>query len=222
MKKNVLYVLIITYLALLSCNNKTKNEFEKSTSSKPTKNYNKLKESIVVDCNYSFAEATAGIEIPKDIINQLVLLEVKYYSMDGKIHQGQLLTNKLIADDLTEVFEFILQEKFPLGKVIPAVKYGWNDELSMEDNNSYSFCYRNLSYSKHAKGMAIDINPRLNPVRWHKEYSYRKDMPKSGTYNPEVPGTFTPQHPVVLKFKALGFTWGRHFKRNMDDHHFQK
>ena len=117
---------------------------------------------------------------------------------------------------------FILQEKFPIEKVIPIVKYDWNDTLSMEDNNSYSFCYRDISYSKHAKGMAIDLNPRLNPVRWHKEYSYRKDMPENGTYNPEIPGTFTPEHPVVLKFKALGFKWGRHFKRNMDDHHFQK
>lgn len=142
--------------------------------------------------------------------------------MDGKIHQGQILTNKQIAEDLKDIFNFILKEKFPVAQVIPIVKYNWNDKLSMKANNTYSFCYRNASYSKHAKGMAIDINPYLNPVRWKKEYSYRKDVPEGANYNPEVPGTFTPEHPVVLKFKSLEFKWGRNFKRNYDDHHFEK
>ena len=218
MIKNKYYLLIFLCFILLSCNNKHK----KDIGTELDNNSNYQSDSVIFDCDYTFDEAISGFEIPQNIIDQLVLLDVKYYSMDGKIHRGQLLTNKLIADDLVEIFDFILQEKFPIEKVIPIVKYDWNDTLSMEDNNSYSFCYRDISYSKHAKGMAIDLNPRLNPVRWHKEYSYRKDMPENGTYNPEIPGTFTPEHPVVLKFKALGFKWGRHFKRNMDDHHFQK
>lgn len=218
MKQRILYMVIIMCLALLSCNNKHKKE----NGSELDDNSINLEDSVIIDCDYTFEQAVSGITIPHEIINQLVLLEVKYYSMDAKVHRGQLLTNKLIADDLTEVFEFILKEKIPIDKVIPVVKYDWNDTLSMEDNNSYSFCYRDISYSKHAKGMAIDLNPRQNPLRWREEYSYRKDMPKNGTYNPKVPGTFTPEHPLVLKFQFLGFKWGRHFKRNMDDHHFQK
>lgn len=222
MKNQLLFVLIIINLAFLSCNNKDKKDIENNSSSELDNDGNNQVDSIILDCDYTFSEAIAGIEIPQNIVDQLVLLDVQYYSMDGKIHGGQLVTNKLIADELTEVFDFILQEKIPIDKVIPVVKYGWNDKLSMEDNNSYSFCYRDIAYSKHAKGLAIDLNPRQNPLRWRKEYSYRKDVPENGTYNPEVLGTFTPEHPLVLKFKSLGFKWGRHFKRNMDDHHFQK
>lgn len=222
MKNQLLFVLIIINLAFLSCNNKDKKDIENNSSSELDNDGNNQVDSIILDCDYTFSEAIAGIEIPQNIVNQLVLLDVRYYSMDGKIHGGQLVTNKLIADELTEVFDFILQEKIPIDKVIPVVKYGWNDKLSMEDNNSYSFCYRDIAFSKHAKGLAIDLNPRQNPLRWRKEYSYRKDVPENGTYNPEVLGTFTPEHPLVLKFKSLGFKWGRHFKRNMDDHHFQK
>lgn len=181
-----------------------------------------VNEEIIVDSNYSFAEAIEGTKAPRSVTEQLELIDVEYYSMDGKIHRGQILTNKKLVADIKTAFEFILKEKFPVAQVIPAVKYNWNDELSMQANNTYSFCYRNVSYSKHAHGMAIDINPLLNPLRWKKEYSYRKDQPANATYNPEIPGTFSPNHPVVLKFKELGFRWGRNFKRNYDDHHFEK
>lgn len=214
--------MITLCLLMLSCNNRHKGDEQNTWGSESKTVADHRIDNVIVDCDYSFAEAISGIKIPHELINQLVLLDVHYYSMDGKIHSGQLLTNRLIADDLVEIFEFILHEKIPIDKVIPVVKYGWNDHLSMEDNNSYSFCYRDTTYSKHAKGLAIDLNPRQNPLRWHKDYSYRKDMPENATYNPEIPGTFTPEHPLVLKFKTLGFKWGRYFKRNMDDHHFQK
>lgn len=177
---------------------------------------------VITDCNYTFEEATAGTKAPKHIINQLELITVKYYSMDGKIHQGQILANKKITDDLKTIFDYILEIKFPVYQVVPIVRYHWNDELSMKANNTYSFCYRNISFSKHARGMAIDINPLQNPIRWKKENLTKKNKPEGAIYNPETPGTFYPDHPVVIKFKSLGFKWGRNFKRSDDDHHFEK
>lgn len=181
-----------------------------------------IPDTIIVDCNYSFEEAVKGTKAPDSVISQLDLITVKYYSMDGKIHQGQLLTNKKISAELRDVFEYMLKIKFPVKRVIPIVKYNWNDDLSMQDNNTYSFCYRNVSFSKHAKGLAVDINPFQNPVRWRSDYSFRKDKPEGATYNPDAPGTFYPENQVVLKFKELGFRWGRTFRRNNDDHHFEK
>ena len=181
-----------------------------------------MKEAVLIDADYTFEQSIAGSKAPQTIIDELTLITVHYYSMDGKIHQGQLLANKQIANELRELFKEILQLKFPIAKVIPAVKYNWNDEASMNDNNSYCFCYRNISYSKHAQGMAIDINPWQNPNRWKAAYSYRKDMPVGAVYNPQAPGTLHDKHPVVALFKAKGYLWGRHFKRNFDDHHFEK
>jgi len=214
-KKNILPICFCIFLFIASCKSDRKEI-------SPTKQTAHAADSVIIDCNYTIEEALKGTKAPQKTINKLTLIDVKYYSMDGKIHQGQILTNQLIANELKEIFEFILKEKFPVAQVIPIVKYNWNDELSMIANNTYSFCYRNIGYSKHAKGMAIDINPFQNPMRWKKEYSFRKDVPEGAIYNPEVPGTFTPEHAVVQKFNAMGFKWGRDFKRNDDDHHFEK
>ena len=195
---------------------------EKNNSSENQIVCNKGVDSVIVDCNYTFEQAIYGSKAPKSIINQLELINVQYYSMDGKIHQGQILVNKAIKNDIKIIFEYILKQKFPIAQAIPIVKYNWNDNKSMEANNTYSFCYRNVSYSKHAQGMAIDINPFLNPNRWKKEYSFRKNKPIEAVYNPQTPGTFSAECKIVAKFKELDFFWGHNFKRNFDDHHFEK
>ncbi len=207
--------LIFLAFILFSCSgNKQQQGLDNRNSS--------TKDTVIVDCNYTFDEAISGTKAPKQIIDQLELITVHYYAMDGKIHRGQLLTNKLIANDLRGVFKDILQCHFPVAKVIPIVKYNWDDETSMNDNNTYSFCYRNADYSKHAYGLAIDINPMQNPNRWKPEFSYRTDKPIGAVYNINVRGTFHPNHLIVLLFADKGFLWGRYFKRNNDDHHFEK
>ena len=179
-------------------------------------------DTVIIDCKYTFEEALAGTKAPKEILDQLELINVRYYSTDNKIHSGQILTNKNISVKVTEIFLFILKVHFPVAKVIPIVKYNWDDNLSMQDNNSYSFCYRNTGYSKHAYGMAMDINPYFNPVRWKNKTQQRPDKPLGAVYNPDVSGTFYASHPVVLQFKKYGFRWGHSFTRKFDDHHFER
>ncbi|RNC66366.1 M15 family metallopeptidase [Proteiniphilum sp. X52] len=174
----------------------------------------------IIDADYSFEEAIAGTKAPPGIINQLTLFGVVYLSTDGKIHCGQILSNKTIANDIKKIFRFMLDKGFVIEKAIPIVKYGWNDSLSMEDNNSYSFCYRDIAYSKHATGMAIDINPRFNPLRWKTED--RPNKPQGAVLDTTVNGTLYPGHPVVEEFRRLGFRWGHSFTKFHDDHHFEK
>jgi hypothetical protein len=175
---------------------------------------------VIVDCNYSFEEATKGTKAPEEIVQQLKLITVQYYSTDRKVHQGQVLTNIKIAGKIETIFRFMFYEKFPIAHAIPIVKYNWNDDLSMQANNTSSFCYRDQSFSKHALGMAIDINPYFNPVRWKTGYEYRINKPLGAHFDPSVPGTFYNLHPVVEEFKRLGFHWGHDFKAKNDDHHF--
>lgn len=209
------FVYFSVLFLLFSCVNKKEQTNHEKT------NVNK-EEIVVVDCDYTFEQAIAGTKAPESVISQLELITVHYYSMDGKIHQGQLLTNKLIVNDLRDIFREILRLKFPVKQVVPIVKYEWNDEASMNANNTYSFCYRNTSYSKHAYGLAVDINPMQNPNRWKPAYSYRKNKPEGAVYDMNVRGTFSDNHPVVALFREKGFFWGRNFTRNHDDHHFEK
>ena len=201
---------------LISC--KSKNDYNKSKLNQSSN------DSLIVDCNYTFDQAIAGSKAPQYIIDQLTLLDVIYYSIDNKLHKGQILTNKLIAEDIRYMFDFMLKKKFPIAHAIPIVKYHWDDILSMQDNNTYSFCYRNVSYSEHAIGMAIDINPFLNPMHWKEghKYGYRKDEPEGAVHDPKVKGTFTSENEVVLEFQKRHFHWGHTMTEKYDDHHFEK
>jgi hypothetical protein len=218
--KNKLNKFIFLFAFLFSVTSCTKQNINSKIIDAETDNFSDS--TIITDCNYTFEEAISGTKAPKHIINQLELITVKYYSMDGKIHQGQVLVNKKIAKDIIEIFNLMLEVKFPVYQVIPIVRYEWNDEKSMDANNTYCFCYRNISFSKHALGLAIDINPRQNPLIWKEGYKHKKNVPKGVVYNPEISGTFTQDNPVVLKFKSMGYKWGHEFRRNSDTHHFEK
>lgn len=177
---------------------------------------------IIVDSDYSFDEAIEGSGAPEHILAQLVLIDVEYYSTDELLHRGQLLVNKKIEADMKVLFEYIKETRFPIYSAIPVVRFGWSDARSMEANNTYVFCYRDISYSKHATGMAIDINPLFNPLRWKPPFDERPNKPANGVYDVNVPGTLYPGHHLVEKFNALGYRWGHYFRRNYDSHHFEK
>ncbi|MDP2365848.1 MAG: hypothetical protein Q8M94_19015 [Ignavibacteria bacterium] len=85
----------------------------------------------IVDCNYTFDEALKGLQIPQAILKQLTLIDVEYFSFDNRLHKGQIIINKKAVKDILEIFEIIKASRFPIAKVIPAVKYRWDDEASI-------------------------------------------------------------------------------------------
>ena len=183
-------------------------------------------ETIIIDSRMTFEDAIAGTKAPQDIINQLVLIDVEYYSTDNKLHRGQLLLNRAIEEDIVAIFDSIKIWRFPIAQAIPIVAFDWDDNLSMAANNTSSFCYRKVlgtdNLSRHAMGMAIDINPFFNPMIWKPPYENRPVEPENAQYNKEVPGTLYLEHPVVREFLKRKFTWGYYFSRYYDIHHFQK
>ena len=48
-------------------------------------------EEIIIDSMINFSEAIEGTTASEEIIDSLVLVDVLYYSFDGKKHQGQLV-----------------------------------------------------------------------------------------------------------------------------------
>jgi hypothetical protein len=176
---------------------------------------------IIIDSDCDLDEALSGQNIPVIIKDQLELVSVSYYGFDDRIHEGKILVHKEIVSDVIEIFDFILETRFPIAKVVPISEYKWSDEESMKDNNTSSFNYRFISgtriHSMHAKGLAIDINPFQNP--------YIKNhiiLPEGASYDTTKKGTLTSDSPLVKEFKKRGWSWGGDWESLKDYQHFEK
>lgn len=181
-----------------------------------------MKESPIIDSLMTFEEAIAGTQATKEVIECLRLVAVCYWSFDDRLHQGQLVVHREVVEEVREIFHIIESIHFPVARVIPIVKYGWSDDASMEDNNTSSFNYRYVSgtkrFSRHAYGMAIDINPYQNPVIYEDGHI----SPAGSSYNPHRAGTLFAEHAIVKEFMKRGWQWGGFFASLKDYHHFDK
>jgi hypothetical protein len=181
----------------------------------------------IIDSNMTLVEALRKGG-PWQIKKKQEIIDLLYYSFDGKIHKGQLVIDKRLSGDIREVFKVALRSKFPITSVIPISDYRffkdgkWNDDnQSMLANNTSGYNYRTVtggkSLSKHAYGYALDINPIQNP--------YIKGsiiLPYFAVYDPAKPGTLTADSAVVKTFLRLGWTWGGNWKSLKDYQHFEK
>ena len=108
--------------------------------------------------------------------SDLRYLQVLHYDADGKVHKGELVCNRKIAADLLDIFQKLYEAHYPIERMTLVDDYDANDERSMTANNTSCFCYRVVTgskhLSKHAQGLAIDINPLQNPcVKTRKDGS---------------------------------------------------
>ena len=179
------------------------------------------KSQAIIDSDFTFDEIFSGKTIPENVVKDLTLISVEYYSFDDLLHRGQIVIHKELAKDILEIFQLIKEKRFPVGKVIPVNKYAWSDDSSMSDNNSSAFNYRRVrgtkKLSSHSLGRAIDINPLLNP-----QIKNGKSYPEGSTYDKNVKGTITHDSFIVNEFVKRGWKWGGHWKRNKDYQHFEK
>jgi peptidoglycan L-alanyl-D-glutamate endopeptidase CwlK len=173
---------------------------------------------IIVDSQMSFTEAIDGTKAPDHVIRELCLVDVLYYSFDGKLHQGQLIVHQSVRQEVEEIFALMRSERFPVARVVPIVRYGWSDNASMADNNTSAFNYRRVAGTRRLSRHAVDINPVQNPVI----YQNGRISPKDAVYQPGAGGTLSENSSVVRAFIDRGWCWGGHFRTMMDHHHFQK
>jgi len=160
---------------------------------------------------------------PEDIIKCQEIIEVMYYSFDGKIHQGQIVIHRELIEDVRKIFNLILEQRFPITSVIPDAdpRFHWDDDLAMEAGNSSGFNYRMIArttrLSNHAYGRAIDINPQQNPY-------ITKDFakPKNTIYNVKAPGTIVRGDIIFSSFREMGWAWGGDWEDRKDYQHFEK
>ncbi len=221
MKIQVIISIVLALLVVSCCHKRSETVLVDTTAIDSVTVVDTITIDTIIDCNLTFEQAIDSTTAPQEIIDQLELITVQYYSTDSLLHQGQILCNKAITEDIVYMFEFMKEKQFPIVKVIPISEYGWDDEASMQDNNTSCFNYRNIYTSFHSLGLAIDINPYYNPMLWKAGYR-GKNAPEGAEYNPEIPGTLTDSSEVTLEFQKLDYKWGGSFIRKYDYQHFHK
>ncbi len=174
---------------------------------------------LIIDAHYTREQALSGSSAPESLLAQQELVELRYWGMDGRRHQGQIVVHRRVVQDVREIFQAIDSARFPLKSVIPIVRYRWDDDASIAANNTSGFNYRTISgtnrLSKHAEGIAIDLNPYLNPWRGGHGRTTRP-------YDISIPGTLQAGDVVVRAFENHGWTWGGKWSGSKDYQHFDK
>lgn len=164
--------------------------------------------------------------VPYEELNYVGVL---YVDFQGETQAGELICNKRIAKDLAEIFQELYANQYPIDKIRLVDEYNADDDLSCLDNNTSCFNFRVVggtnSLSKHALGLAVDINPFFNPYVTYPNGVERISPPGSEPYgdrSANFPHKIDYNDLCYQLFTAHGFTWGGDWKSLKDYQHFQK
>lgn len=90
-----------------------------------------------------------------------------YVDFEGTTGTGNVVVLDVVATQTAGIFADLKTHGFPLGKARLMEYYKGDDQAAMRDNNTSAFNGRPITgggdWSKHAYGVAIDINPVQNP-----------------------------------------------------------
>ncbi len=179
------------------------------------------------------ADKMNGGSYPEDAaigLEELRYVQVLHIGFDGRAHRGELVVNQLVAEEILEIFMELYEKKYPIEQIRLIDDYGADDEASMADNNTSGFCWREVagggSMSVHAQGLAIDINPLLNPyVKVNRDGSTTVLPPEGKKYlerNGRTPGMIMKGDACHEAFTSRGWEWGGDWTTLKDYQHFYK
>jgi len=168
---------------------------------------------------------------PPEIAWQITPLEVEYLDFNGEVRQGTIEVNRAVYEDVKLFFAKAFELGFPIENVVRSSDpdYAWDDDKLIAANTSSGFNYRLIKGtdrpSLHGRGLALDVNTRLNPYIRHFEDGSVSASPDGAVYDPSQPGVLTPDHELVIFMKDRGWEWGGDWlpeSGRTDYQHFQK
>jgi hypothetical protein len=149
-------------------------------------------------------------------LDDLQLLTLRHVGFDGRAHTGQLIVHRRHARDVVEVFRELYAARFPIRRMQLVDAYGGDDNRSMAADNSSAYNCRTVagqsSFSDHAYGAAIDLNPVENPY-----VTSSGVLPPAGRPFVDVDrkpkaaggkGVIVADDVVVRAFARIGWKWG--------------
>ena len=179
-------------------------------------------------------------EIPQDVADRMIgksrpasravtpledlrYLRISYVDFSDSVRTGEMVCHKAIAGDLLDIFRELFRIRYQIACIRLVDDFGGDDEASMQANNTSCYNDRKVrgtaNISKHALGMAVDVNPLQNPqVR-----TYRISPATAAGFadrTKDFPHKISHEDPCYAIFKAHGFTWGGDWPSGKDYQHF--
>lgn len=184
----------------------------------------------ITGISFPASEGAADESAPEITFGELRYVHILHYDFEGNPTEGELICNEFIAQDLVEIFYELYRNEYQLEKVLLIDEYDGDDNASMEDNNTSCFNYRpvegSTSLSRHALGLAIDINPLYNPYITYAKTGEETVLPASAAAYADRSVNFPykiDENDLCYKlFIQHGFTWGGNWNNVKDYQHFQK
>ena len=180
----------------------------------------------------SYPAASPEVETDTLVVDydDLRYVHVLHYDFDGDPAEGELICNEYIAQDLVEIFYELYYNEYQIERMLLIDEYDGDDTASMEDNNTSCFNYRVVegsdSLSKHAYGLAIDVNPFYNPYVTYEKDGTEKVSPDAALGYADrsinFPYKIDEDDLCCRLFKEHGFIWGGNWNSLKDYQHFQK
>ena len=152
-----------------------------------------------------------------------------HWDYDNQMHVGEMIVNREIADRVVSIFRKLFDAKYPIQRMLLPDVYDADDEIQMRDNNSSCFCYRAIAgtekLSKHARGLAIDINTLYNPYYKNRDDGTRFIQPATAAdycdRTWDFPYKIDHQDLCLRLFTEAGFEWGGDWTSCKDFQHFE-
>ncbi len=161
-----------------------------------------------------------GCPVGKD---DLAWIRMTYWGFDNARHSGEMLVNGSVAGDLVDVFRQLYRSKFPIESMGIAKLQDLDAPPTGDGNVTGSFACRPIrggtTYSQHAYGLAVDLNPFQNP--YHRGDVVLPELASAYLERDRIrPGMITPDGPARRAFASVGWGWGGDWSGLKDYQHF--
>ena len=156
-------------------------------------------------------------------VDDLRYLTLSFWGFDDLAHTGEMIVNATVADDIITAFRALFEARYPIEEMRITTQAEVDAPPIGDGNNTSAFVCRaargSSRFSEHAYGLAVDVNPFLNPYR--KGDLVLPELATAYTDRADVrPGVITEGDAVVAAFDAIGWGWGGRWSSLKDYQHF--
>lgn len=170
------------------------------------------------------ARSTWTPDCPVDVAD-LRYLTMTFWGFDNHSYTGEMIVHSSVADDVVSVFRRLYDARFPIEEMRVVDASELDAPPTGDGNNTTAFVCRSTTlrdtWSEHAYGLAIDVNPFHNPYR-------RGDavLPElASAYldrDRDLPGMIHAGDDTVEAFATIGWGWGGAWTSLKDWQHFSR